>query len=308
MRGIELAKRWFEESALPLLQKECGSLLDFAAIGLAGHGSECFGFDDEISRDHDFTAGVSIWIQEKEEPYCGFKLVRAYNRLLKDAPPPVRSSSSVAGDAEQGVCTIEDFFNRHLGIPGVPQNWRQWLYIPEYAFAEAVNGELFMDNPGIFTRMREELRTAMPEDVRRKKIAARAAMMAQSGQYNFARTLKHGEKGAAELALGEFVRAAVSMIFLLNRNFPPYYKWMFRALRMQKKLGTLAEPLEFLLVEHAPAPLKLEIIENICSQIVEELHRQQLSSSDENYLEAQALEITGHITNREIRTLHLMEG
>ena len=35
---------------------------------------------------------------------------------------------------------IGDFYRRHTGIPGAPRTWQEWLYTPEYAFAEAVNG------------------------------------------------------------------------------------------------------------------------------------------------------------------------
>jgi hypothetical protein len=34
----------------------------------------------------------------------------------------------------------EDFFEKHLGYPGAPQNFQQWLHTPEYAFAEVING------------------------------------------------------------------------------------------------------------------------------------------------------------------------
>ena len=40
----------------------------------------------------------------------------------------------------------------------------------------------------------------MPEDVRAKKIGSCALKAAQSGQYNYARCIKHGEDGAAMLA------------------------------------------------------------------------------------------------------------
>lgn len=56
-----------------------------------------------------------------------------------------------------------------------------------------------------------------PEDVRRKKIAARAALMAQAGQYNVPRCLRRGRGDAALLATGEFVREGLYMAFLLNR-------------------------------------------------------------------------------------------
>ena len=49
--------------------------------------------------------------------------------------------------------------------------------------------------------------------------------MAQSGQYNYERCVKRGESGAASLALYEFVKNAVSTVYLLNNAYEPFYKW-----------------------------------------------------------------------------------
>ena len=56
IKGLELSKLYFENIYLPELRKEFPELLERMAVGLAGEGSECFGYDDEISRDHDFRA------------------------------------------------------------------------------------------------------------------------------------------------------------------------------------------------------------------------------------------------------------
>ena len=72
--------------------------------------------------------------------------------------------------------------------------------------------------------------------------------MAQSGQYNYSRCLKHREPAAARLALDEFVRQAVSMVFLLNNSYMPYYKWAFRKLRELPLLPELGEELSALLL------------------------------------------------------------
>lgn len=308
MQGIEAAKRLYEDFGAPMLEREFPAESARIAAGLAGHGSECFFFDDEISRDHDFTPGFALWITQEDDDAFGFRLARAYAELLKEHGPVSSAGSSALGEAEHGVCVIGDFYTRHIGIPGAPRHWREWLNIPEYAFAEAVNGSVFRDDSGIFSGIRETILHGMPEDVRKKKLAARAAVMAQSGQYNFLRCLKHGERGAACLALAEFVRNAGSMIFLLNRRFAPYYKWMFRAMRSLPRLGTMAEPLEFLLAESAPDSVKAEIAESVCAGVAEELRDQGLSGSGETYLEPHAFEIMKRIRDREIRELHVMEG
>ena len=311
MRGIDVARRWYESAGAPMLEREFGEVVSRIAVGRAGHGSECFGYDDEVSRDHDYFTGFCLWITEEDEREFGFRLERAYLKLRKDFPPDGEggdSGSSQLGDAEDGVIAIGDFYRRHLGFPGAPENWRQWLYTPSHAFAEATNGAVFRDDLGVFSGIRDTILNGMPEDVRRKKIAARAVFMAQSGQYNYMRCLRHGEPGAAALALDEFVRNAAQMVFLLNRRFAPYYKWVFRAMRDLPKLGGMSDSLTELLTDGGSGAAKADQIESICAQIAVELRAQGLSDLEDVYLEPHAFAVQSGIRDRELRALHIMEG
>ena len=67
MKGIELSRGFYIEYGMPMLKKSFPELLDKIAVGLVGHGSECFGFDDDISKEHDFSAGLCIWLPEEYE-------------------------------------------------------------------------------------------------------------------------------------------------------------------------------------------------------------------------------------------------
>lgn len=305
MNGIERAREFYRSRVQPMLEHRFSAVAGRIAAGIAGRGSECFGFDDEISRDHDSLTGVTLWISEADDREFGFELTRAYNELTKDFPDVRRSS---LGYSEFGVCTIEDFFCRHLGFPGAPRCWQEWLYTPEYAFAEAVNGEIFRDDCGKISEIRSNISSGMPRDVRLKKLAARAVMMAQTGQYNFERCHRHGEPGAAALALAEFVRHTISMIFLLNCRFAPYYKWQFRALRQLPILANLADDLEILLLRELSQSEKSAVIRRISSAVTAELAAQKLSAVQDDYLEPHAFELMAQIGHQEIRALHIMEG
>ena len=57
MKGLELSQKFYLEHGAPMLQKEFPELCGIFAVGLCGSGSECFGYDDDISRDHDFEQG-----------------------------------------------------------------------------------------------------------------------------------------------------------------------------------------------------------------------------------------------------------
>ncbi len=303
MQGLELSRRFWTELLRPALEEQCPELMGLIAAGLCGGGSDCLGYDDEISRDHAFFAGCMVFIPGDEEREIGYALSEIYDRLPREFLGFPTEHRSRQGDGRYGVKTIEGFFTPLTGHPGAPEGWREWLSIPESYLAEAAAGEVFFDGPGIFTRIREEIRTGMPEDVRLKKIAARAALMAQSGQYNFARCRRHGEEGAARLACAEFVRESLGMIFLLNRRHMPFYKWAFRALGELPLLSEQRPALERILSEP-----REEDIEAVAAAVIEELRRQGLTDGPWDFLEPHAYEVSKRISDAEIAGLHVMEG
>lgn len=306
MRGLDEARKLYTEHGARLLHERFPEYEERIAVGLVGRGSQCFGFDDEISRDHDFAKGFCLFLTDDDDIEIGVALSRAYRELVgKD-----ETAHSALGSSGTGVMRIRDFYRQHIGLPDAPSSWQDWLYTPSTAFAEATNGEVFRDELGEFTRIRNAL-CALPEDVRKKKLAARLIFMAQSGQYNYPRCLKHGEAGAAMLALSEFVKNAAECVFLLNRRHAPYYKWLLRAMRELSKLGDLADALEFLLTDdndNDGTRLKAEVCEDICAQVLRELKAQGLTCGSWDYLEPHAFDLQSHIENSEIRALHIMEG
>ncbi len=285
------------------MEEQCPVLLRCAAAGLSGPGSDCLGYDDEISLDHDMAAGCMLWLPEAELESYGFHLSTIYDRLPREHRGITAEHRSRQGDGRYGVKSLEGFFRPFTGRGGAPVTWREWLYIPAFALAAATSGAVFYDGPGTFTRIREEILTGMPEDVRLKKIAARAALMAQSGQYNFARCRRHGEEGAARLACAEFVRESLGMIFLLNRRHMPFYKWAFRALGELPLLSEQRPALERILSEP-----REEDIEAVAAAVIEELRRQGLTDGPWDFLEPHAYEVSKRISDAEIAGLHVMEG
>jgi len=309
MQGIELARRYYETFGAPMIHRAFPEQEGRIAAGIAGTGSECFGFDDALSRDHDYQAGFCLWLLPEDEEQIGFRLMRAYEKLPKEFEGVHLSAQSYYGSHKFGVHTIPDFLQSMIGMPHLPETWQEWFYLPAYAIANAVNGEIFRDDSGTWTAMRETLRSGMPEDVRKKKIAAHLALAAQSGQYNYGRCLAHGEQGAAALALAEYVNHMLQLLFLLNRCPCPYYKWSFRALTKLPVLSDLGPDLSALLIAGSDLTpeMKKDMIETACGRVVQELKRQELSRIEDRYLETQAFAVMETIGNRELRALHVME-
>ena len=307
MKGIELSRAYFEEYGKPMLQNDFAEHTDRIAVGLVGHGSECFGFDDEISSDHDFEPRFCIWLTDEDNQKFGFRLFRAYSKLPREFMGIRCRERSAGRQKEKGVYSISEFYSTYTGRSGAPECWQDWLYTPSHYFAEATNGEVFCDPLGEFTRIRELIKNGMPEDVRLKKIASCALRMAQSGQYNYKRCIAHGELGAARLALDEFTRNACELTFLLERRHAPYYKWIFRAMRDLTRLDFLAQKLEALLTLPSDETLKIELlIEEISSILIEEFRKQGISDATCGFLESHAYSINDRIKISEIRNLHVL--
>jgi len=312
MKGLELSRKYYEEFGRPLLEAEFPDVLPFLAVGLAGSGSECFGFDDEVSEDHDFEPGFCIFLPGEElvDRRTAFRLERAYAKLPKEYLGFRRSLMQPVGGARRGVLRTAEFFSEKTGSPDGRLTGAQWLSVPESALAEAVNGELWADGFGEVTEIRGRLKE-YPEDIRLKKMAGQLLLMAQSGQYNYQRCLKHGEKAAAQLAVFEFVKSAAEVIFLLNRTYQPYYKWTFRALRALPKLSIEAELMEYLLTssnEPGEAEEKYAVIEGIAGDVAGALMDEGITKAVCGDLEKHAYSVNDGIRDADLRNLHVLAG
>ena len=310
MTGLELARAYWETYGVPMIHDQFPEYEEIIAAALTGSGSECYGFDDEVSRDHDFEPGFCLFIPGEEivDRRTAFQMERAYAKLPAEFEDFRRQKLQPVGGQRHGLFRIDEYFTDKIGCPPEQMTTEQWLRIPEYALAEAVNGEVFRDPAGLLTDCRKILED-MPEDIRRKRLAGRLLLMAQSGQYNYQRCLKHGETGAAQLAVGEFVRSTLSAIFLLNRKYMPYYKWSFRALKALPGGEDMGRSLEWLLTTENGKELaedKYFCMEGIASQVIDLLQEQGLTEATCGDLEKHAYSVNDGIRDSSVRNLHVL--
>ncbi|MBQ4382153.1 MAG: DUF4037 domain-containing protein [Oscillospiraceae bacterium] len=309
MTGLELSRAYYEAFGRKALE-EFPELMPFMAVGLFGPGSECLGYDDQVSRDHDFEPGFCIMLPDESvvDRRSAFLLERAYARLPKEFMGFRRAGIAPVGGSRRGVMRIDDFFRDKVGAPDGVLTLSQWLTLPGLSLLEATNGQVFFDNYGLLTRIRSSL-SAYPEDIRLKKLAGHLLLAAQAGQYNYARCLSHGETGAAQLAVMEFVRNAMAALFLLNNTYMPYYKWAFRALRALPRLSLEAELFEYLITtgcDGDAAGEKGDVMESVCADIIDELANQGITKAACGDLEKHAYSVNDGITDPEIRNLHIL--
>ena len=290
--------------------EEFKEITPYIAAGLIGSGSECMGYDDDISRDHDFEPGFCVFLPGEDvvDRRTAFLLERAYAKLPREFMGLKRSLMQPVGGARRGIFRTDEFFNEKIGSPDGFLTLRGWLTVPQQALLEATNGEIFFDNLGEVSKIRERLKF-YPSDICLKKLSGQLLIMAQSGQYNYKRCIAHGETAAAQLAVFEFVKSAVTVIFLLNGKYMPYYKWSFRALTGLEKFSELKKTLEYLISTDNSATIadeKYFLIESISSDITAELINLDITKANCGDLEKHAYSVNDGIENSEIRNMHIL--
>ncbi len=317
--GLELCRRYYEEYGKPMIAEKFQAYEHLIAVGLVGKGSDCFGFDDIQSRDHDFGPRFVMWVTKKVYGEIGEELQAAYERLPRSFMG-VERIETFHGRDRSGVMVIEDFYKSTLGydlIGALMQGSgndtlgkeslatiKSWLAVHDYALAAAVNGAVFRDDEGIFTRYRDKLKAYYPKAVWYRKIAQTCALFSQSGQYNLPRMRGRGQLVAAELAKAECARQAMKLYYLLNKTYAPHDKWLFKGMprnpamsvtgedgkRMQ--VSELVEKVCLLPMDDAHAAELTVAIESLAVIFANELERQNMIGACDVYLDASTKELT----------------
>ena len=297
MRGLEISRTYWHDVVAPAVATRFPSVLPRIAFGLVGEGSESFGFDDDISRDHDFDPSPCLWLSASDFASHGESLVA----LLESLPPPPRSPRlTPEGRGRRGVHETGAFYRHFLGLPRAPRTLDEWRAAPEAGLAAATNGELFVDPPGEFSSIRDDLLAFYPEDLRLARLARRVHAAGQSGQYNRERSLRRGEIVAASLALAGFVDGALAIAFLLARRFRPFSKWAHRALGALPPPGPALHGLLADLVA-ASSSQAADVIEEVSSLLVGELRSQGLTEVRGAFLVDHARPVASRITDPLLR-------
>lgn len=320
---IEVSERFFFEEALPRLMNDFPEEAPFFGAGLVGNGSNCFGFDDELSRDHDWGIDFLLWLPQNKlsalQPTLREWKQLLFNEYKQYEGFPFYDAGPYGVHAN--IVSPESFYASLIGCPAVPQTIAEWRRIPEENLALATNGRIFCDPVGAFSATREGLLAYYPHDLWLKRIAAHCAAAAQTGQYNFLRCAQRKDHLTKQLVLSRFAEEAIALVFLLNRTYKPYYKW---AARKMSELPLLSEHITPLLnslffgpKEQAEPPQGSTILfpldesdkacaaicEKICRLLADELRRQGLTSTKDDYLLAHAQEIQAQVQDSFLASL-----
>ncbi|MFR0558990.1 DUF4037 domain-containing protein, partial [Pseudoscardovia radai] len=291
--GLDLARAYWEECGRPMIAGRYADVRGRIAAGLVGHGSECYGFDDAISRDHDFGPGFCIWLTDGDYASFGTRLQSDYDALPRTFRGFGPRLETPRAGKRVGVFRIGEFFESVTGLAQAPDDPRMWVTLDEPTLAAATNGRVFADPVGAFSHARQAFRN-MPDGEILRRISQRLGMAAQAGQANLPRMARRGDAPAAHLCVAQFCTAVTSLVFLLNNpmtvGYMPYYKWQFAALRRlserpgMRLTGVCAE-LEALTVADPLSDRAATLVDSVCRQIVHTLRAMGLTRSDETFLD-----------------------
>ncbi|MDE7416365.1 MAG: DUF4125 family protein [Lachnospiraceae bacterium] len=287
--GLELCRLFYEEYGRPMIAEKFRAYESVIAVGLVGKGSDCFGYDDVLSQDHDYGPRFVMWVTKKIYEQIGEELQEAYEQLPRSFMG-VDRIETFHGRDRCGVMIIEDFYKNLLGFNLVGMLARNqeatvsgketmdtiksWLAVHDYALAAAVNGEVFRDDEGIFTMYRDMLMEYYPKAVWYRKIAQTCALFSQSGQYNLPRMRMRGQLVAAELAKAECAKQAMKLYYLLNRTYAPHDKWLFKGMPNNPQMVISGENMEQLCVA--------ELVERVSLLPVDQAHETELTTAIES--------------------------
>ena len=237
--GLRLARSYYEAYGRQMIEEKFPEYAGKIAIGLAGRGSDCFGWDDLVSRDHDWGPGFCMWVSDGTYEAIGDALQAAYDALPANFQGFCRAPR-VNGKNRRGVIKISEFYRSLVGAD--TYEGIDWRSVSDASLAAAVNGQVFRDDEGIFSAFRDRLQQGYPEDILYLKLAESAAKFAQAAQYNFPRMHKRGDSLTAQMMLWDGVREAMKLQHYIEGKFPPHDKWLRHSL-LQSEAGREAEGL-----------------------------------------------------------------
>jgi predicted N-acetyltransferase YhbS len=229
--GLRLAREFYTETIRPLL----GGDVPYAAA-LIGQGSEVTGFDTERSTDHDWGPRLQVFLADDQDPE---KISALLHRRLPDRflgyPVAFATTRDATVTHRITVTGLGAWLTGQLGFD--PRRRIDWLATPTQRLAELTAGEVFHDEPGELTRVREAL-AWYPDDVWRYVLACQWHRIAQEEAFP-GRCAEVGDDLGSVTVTARLVRDMMRLCLLMHRRYPPYSKWLGTAFARLPGIGNI---------------------------------------------------------------------
>lgn len=285
--GLRLARKYYEIYGKPMIEGQFPEYADRIATGFVGRGSDCFGYDDAASRDHDWGPDFCMWVTDEVYEEIGAALQAAYEALPGELEG-YRRAARVNGRSRRGVIRISDFYRELTGAERYEEI--DWRTVGGPSLAATVNGEVYRDDEGIFTAFREQLKRGYPEEIRYLKLAESAARFAQTAQYNYTRMLDRGDTLTAGMMLWEGIKEAMKLQHYIEGRYPLHDKWLLRSMQESEAGQRAAELLQEIGAGGAAQETAMAV-EKLAGFFSGELYREGFISDTDSYLDAHSEEL-----------------
>jgi hypothetical protein len=211
--GLELSRRHYQEAVRPILDAAFPGL-PYSA-GLLGRGSEVLGFDDEMSRDHDWQPRVLLFLGDADLARHGDSIREA---LRVGLPPRLPDRPT-----DHEILTARGCILDHLGFDiDAELDARDWLTFPEHELVMLTAGAVFRDEVGL--QAARDRFAYYPHDVWLIllvggwwRIHPEANLLGRAGQV--------GDELGSALIGSQLVHDLMRLCFLMERQYAPYSKW-----------------------------------------------------------------------------------
>lgn len=233
MRGMDICREYYFAVGASMLADKFSEYLGDITVGLAGEGSDCYGYDDEISRDHDWGPEFCMWVSDEVYEKIGEHLEKAYAELPAEYKGYKRSKS-VQGAGRRGVIKVSDYCKRLLGTtctnPEMIREEIDWRNVSDAGLSAFVNGDIWSSGDGVLVALREKITEGYPESIRYAKLAESCALFSQAGQYNYNRCLDRGDMITADIMKADACREAMKILYYVENKFAPHDKWLLKGI------------------------------------------------------------------------------
>jgi hypothetical protein len=240
--GVQLAAAFHRDVVRPLLPS-----IGYAAARL-GSGSDVLGYDDAVSRDHDWGCRLTLLVDESSSA-----VIPEIQRVLAERLPheyaghpvrfPVTWDQTETHNVE--VATVHGFAASRLGVRP-PLDGLDWLTVTGQGVLEVVGGPVFHDETAELGPLRAALQW-YPPDVDRFAVACLWSQVAQR-MHMVGRTAVRGQDLQSRLLCAQIAGKLTHLAFLVHRQWMPYAKWREARLRTLPDAGQLCELLTLAVV------------------------------------------------------------
>ena len=241
--GLNLARRFYKEAVLPVMERSYPDVQYSAA--LIGHGSEVLGYDTSMSSDHHWGPRCQLFL--KAEDYsakaCRIKDELSWKLPLEFMGYPVnfgepdpedngtqllQSKGNHPVNHRVEIYTIEDYLKNYLGVTtdssrAFNLSFAEWLSLPQQKLRTLVSGHVFYDALGIGI-IRDYLKW-YPDDVWFYLMASNWYRISQE-EHLMGRAGYVGDELGSALIGARLVRDIMRLAFYMEKQYPPYAKWL----------------------------------------------------------------------------------